>query len=204
MTSLQCFPALVSLDLSDKRLQCFAGLAVLPALQQLNLSANRIKCLSGLQEQQLVVKVEADSQHNTRLSSSLDAAGEGSSSSGGVAEALTPQENAHDGVVEGSSGQVALQQQPSAQSMQEQQQQSHMQLAEQQEEHQQGMVEEGGEGQGSGGLVLQAQQQLEQQHLNKTQLSLGFSFLCVLDVSYNMLSGEQLLGRDSPLGMLPM
>jgi hypothetical protein len=32
---------------------------------------------------------------------------------------------------------------------------------------------------------------------------LGFALLEVLDVSYNMLSGEALLGLASPLGLLP-
>jgi Leucine-rich repeat (LRR) protein len=45
---LQEFSQLCTLDLSDNRLSCVAGLAWLPALQQLILSANRLRDLQGL------------------------------------------------------------------------------------------------------------------------------------------------------------
>lgn len=45
---LQDFTQLCTLDLSNNRLSCIAGLAWLPALQQLILSANRLRDLQGL------------------------------------------------------------------------------------------------------------------------------------------------------------
>jgi len=201
--SLLSFPNLVSLDLSDNRLECFAGLAVLPSLQQLNLSANRLRNLQGLQQ---LLHTGADSCRQSSSSSSSSSCLHTGQSQG--TEGLQQQE----GSVCSDQASYQLSAHSSQNALQPEGQPSDG-------------LEQGQQDDGQG----QQGQQMDPQTTQQGQSSAGHSCcfhnpaadLCggcervptaalycfrsleVLDVSYNLLSGEQVLGHRSPLGMLP-
>lgn len=198
--SLLSFPNLVSLDLSDNRLECFAGLAVLSSLQQLNLSANRLRNLQGLQQ---LLDTGADSCRQSSSSSSCLHAVQSQGTEGLQQQEASVCNEQASYQLSAHSSQNALQ--PEGQPLH--------------------CLEQGQQDEGQG----QQGQQLESQNSQQGQSSAGqsccfvhptadlcggygrvptaalycFTSLQVLDVSYNLLSGEQLLGHKSPLGMLP-
>jgi Leucine-rich repeat (LRR) protein len=250
--SLQSFSSLVSLDLSDNRLECFAGLAVLPSLQQLNLAANRLRSLQGLQpapaaatEVSTLIKEGRQRAVSSGGIRGSDGGGRGEGGDGsGVACRQQDHEGSSSGLGEGggdgavdTAADAAIQPadscgtgsineaQPAglpcepSQQQQQQQQEETVQHADEQvaeahsDMHQQQQPQQP-QDQDSG--VDSLQEHLGQNHdagstvgpgSSPLQCALpalmGFALLEVLDVSYNMLSGEALLGLASPLGLLP-
>jgi hypothetical protein len=142
---LQEFSQLCTLDLSDNRLSCIAGLAWLPALQQLLLSANRLQGLHGLAQ-----------------------------------------------VLGGSSSSCTDSHNPAAQDAAAAAAAAEQQLQEQQEEQGQGAEEVAA---GAALLCSTVARQLS--------CPGGLSCLQLLDVSFNMIPAEHLLGTSSPLAHLP-
>lgn len=188
-SSLQPLSSLVSLDLSDNRLGSFAGLTVLTSLQQLNLSANRLKGLQCLAHTCLGA---AEPVSLTSGSSSCSAGHAGSSA---LAMEDSGQPASHDQVLADSSS-PALHDSPqdSQETAQDTLQQQH--ALDCQEAEDQGYLQ--GDGSSDGGCEVCVVP------CCSTAVSPpGFSLLEVLDVSYNLLPGEVLLGQGSPLGLLP-
>lgn len=219
--SLQSFCNLVALHLSDNRLACFAGLAVLPSLQQLNLSANRLRGLQSLQ--QPMAAAQPSSSGHVEGGTCVGSSGargsinlecqlkqEAGRDDCGAAHTLTAADSTHRCTQDIEAGVVDEEQQ---QERTEEAPVSH-ELGQPADEVQE--VQEDGQ---HAGNSLEAepdtQHAFSQQaghcsssyagsELQQPCLQLcGFSCLQVLDLSYNMLAGEQLLGQASPLGLLP-
>jgi Leucine-rich repeat (LRR) protein len=214
--SLQSFCNLVALDLSDNRLACFAGLAALPSLQQLNLSANRLRGLQSLQQPLSTVQrsssvhvggAHCDSSTGALGSSSLEECQLQQEAGCGDAEAedtLTAAVSSHRCTQDTEPG-VTDEHQQEADEAKEEAPVSH-ELGEPPDEGQE--VQEVGQ---HAGTALQTDLEAHlysssyagsKLHQPCMQLC-GFSCLKVLDLSYNLLAAEQLLGQTSPLGLLP-
>lgn len=233
--SLQSFPNLVSLDLSDNRLRCFAGLAVLPSLQQLSLSANRLRDLQGLwqtadaeQHSSGADQQTADAEQQQPVSSATDtcttAADEQQvqqeASTTATAESGGPEADADTALLsrdstsceQGADAEVAEQRQPMEQLKEqpsadcEQGQQS--EACEQQQHQMLDQLADDSHAAESGAdqqLSTAGNGALDSLVWQASMLTTvpGFTCLEELDLSYNLLSREQLLGQTSPLGVLP-
>jgi Leucine-rich repeat (LRR) protein len=237
--SLQSFAQLASLDLSDNRLECFAGLAVLPSLQQLNMSANRLKNLQRLLPSTVSTVWQCSSARSSSSSSHMRAADaelvaccssdeqvqqEGARTSRDLGletyaeQSGDPTSDRHsaDGVQEAAAAAPAsddqehsVAEQPEAKGDLQQQEQAVLQQAGQDMQGP-GLLQDRQQQQGYGQQDSQEQPCLLPDNdpadtavVEPPSRLFGFENLQLLDVSYNMLSGEQLLGAASPLGQLP-
>jgi Leucine-rich repeat (LRR) protein len=163
---LGAFVSLVSLDLSDNRLACIAGLAALPSLQHLVVSANRLRDLSGL------AHAQGCSQQQPAPAELLGDGAAGSSSGGSSSSVLAAAVDGADAAVQETAARAT-----DANEAPGGQQQQHQCASE----------------------AAAAAPLLQPLPCTTT----SFCLLEVLDVSYNMLTAEQLLGPWSPLGHLP-
>lgn len=216
--SLCSFTNLTALDLSDNRLACFAGLTVLPSLQQLHVSANRLRSLQGMLQPSEVA------QHTQPSSAGEAGVSDGSrhSSVSTVPDGHEVQQDGSQAGDQGGGDEGVGQEHADAATAASQgdscTQEASMGLVEQHTEQQQ-QQQHDGELLAPGNQQCQEQEQAAAEHscsetaLSTAQLSCstsspslmlcGFDCLEVLDVSYNLLSGEQLLGQGCPLGLLP-
>jgi Leucine-rich repeat (LRR) protein len=215
--SLCSFTNLAALDLSDNRLACFAGLAVLPSLQQLHLSANRLRSLQGMlqpsetaQHTRLSSAGQAGVSHGSRRSSASTVTGghwhevqQGSSQAGdqGSDQEGGSQEQT-DAATVASQGDNCMQEESMGLVVQQPEQQQHdgellAPAGQQCQDHEQGAAEH------SCSETAPSTTQLSCPSSSPSLMLCGFGCLEVLDVSYNLLSGEQLLGQGCPLGLLP-
>jgi hypothetical protein len=235
---LQSFAQLVSLDLNDNRLECFAGLAVLPSLQQLNMSANRLRNLQRL----LPSSVSTVWQCTDARSSSSSSSSRKGTADAKLVACSSDQQVQQEGTCSGwdqelggcgeqTDGQSSsrhsadgVQETAAAAAPDDQERPVAGQLEAAGPDEQQLLLEQAAQDAQEPGLSQRHQQQqgCEQQDWEEQQCEFpgiadtgtgavvqppsrlhGFQNLQVLDVSYNMLSGEELLGTASPLGQLP-
>lgn len=189
--ALPNFTELGVLDLSDNRLSCIAGLAWLPALWQLAVSANRLRTLQSLSQVLGYHTPEPPAEATAEDQVSIDQACSGSKRVSIVQVSRCSSLAARH---ESSINDAAAPTEPSQQARPDSDSCPDLQQGYNRCLYVRSLVATAADAIHTAGATVQPA---------AVVCFGGFSQLQVLDVSYNMLPADELLGRGSPLAELP-